>query len=187
MHGKKVHPLPDTPFTKAVLKHVEVVAHKIATKYHRNKDEEEDIRSQFVERLMRAFPKYNPELSSYYTFAQQVVDRERGHVEYRLNRDHLRRMNTVSLYEPVNDDDDDPLLLIDTIEDVYYNPDRMRERIHLHLVFESVSRLTGEVMLMYMAGSSWTEITEHFGIPPEIFFRKTKPAVIEEFRTAYLK
>ena len=69
MHGKKVHPLPDAPFTKAVLKHVEVVAHKIATKYHRNKDEEEDIRSQFVERLMRAFPKYNPELSSYYTFA----------------------------------------------------------------------------------------------------------------------
>ena len=42
MHGKKVHPLPDTPFTKAVLKHMEVVAHKIATKYHRSKDDEED-------------------------------------------------------------------------------------------------------------------------------------------------
>lgn len=121
MPGVNAHPVLDTPFTDDVLNHVNAVAHKLARKYNRNMQDEEDIRSQLIERLMKAFPKYNPELSCYYTFAQRVVDCERGHVERKLNQRYREERDTVSLYDRFDSTKDDKSRWIGIIKSPYGN------------------------------------------------------------------
>lgn len=185
MPGVNAHPVPDTPFTDDVLNHINAVAHKLARKYNRNMQDEEDIRSQLIERLMKAFPKYNPELSCYYTFAQRVVDCERGHVERKLNQRYREERDTVSLYDRVDSTKDDKSRWIDIIKSPYGNMEIEMNKIDVRDVVDSLSPRDRWIALRFAEGYAWTEIAEEMGISVAEFFKKVKPVFLKNLRQAY--
>lgn len=185
MPGVISHPVLDTPFTDDVLNHINAVAHKLARKYNRNIQDEEDIRSQLIERLMKAFPKYNPELSCYYTFAQRVVDCERGHVERKLNQRYREDRDTVSLYDRVDSTKDDKSRWIDVIKSPYGNMEVERNKIDIWDTVDVLGPRDRWIASRFAEGYAWTEIAEEMRIPVAEFFKKVKPIFLKNLRQAY--
>lgn len=185
MSGVVTHPVPDTPFTDDVLKHITAVAHKLARKYNRNVQDEEDIRSQFIERLMKAFPKYDPKLSCYYTFAQRVVDCERGHVERKLNQRYREESVTVSLYDRADRRRDDKSRWIDILKSPYGNMEVDLNKIDLCDTVDALDPVGRAIANRYKEGYSWSEIAEEMNLSVPDFFKKVKPLFLKNLRRAY--
>ena len=130
----------------------------------------EDIVQEGMIGLFKAFRDFKPDkLASFHAFAELCVTRQIiTAIKTATRQKHIPLNNYVSLNRPIYDEDSDRTLLDVITEEVPSNPEEMlinREDLSVieGRIGQMLSDLEKEVLVRYMEGKSYVEISEEMG------------------------
>lgn len=160
------------PIPEEVRKHIEATARAMIGHSNLTQDDFQDICQEISMAVLKAISGYNPEICSYYTYAQAVIKNTRNRI-FRYRMRHELDVPMLSLDEKIKSDEDGDI----TIFDVYCNQlsesEARREEV-LAEVRQTVSGFTGvqqKICILIMQGYPHHEIRKMLQLPETTYFR----------------
>lgn len=160
------------PIPEEVRKHIEATASAMIGHSNLRQDDFQDICQEISMAVVKAASNHNPEICSYYTYAQAVIKNTRNRI-FRYRMRHELDVPMLSLDKKIKSDDDGDL----TVFDEYCNhlsESEERRKETLAEVRETVSRFTGvpqKICILIMQGYTHHEIRKMLQLPETTYFR----------------
>lgn len=159
------------PIPEEVRKHIEATARAMIGHGNLTQDDFQDICQEISMAVLKAISGYNPDVCSYYTYAQAVIKNTRNRI-FRYRMRHELDVPMLSLDEKIKSDEDGDI----TIFDVYCNQlsesENRREEV-LAEVREIVAHLPEkqrQICILIMDGYSLQEILNKLNITKTTYY-----------------
>ena len=159
------------PIPEEVRKHIEATARAMIGHSNLTQDDFQDICQEISMAVLKAISGYNPEICSYYTYAQAVIKNTRNRI-FRYRMRHELDVPMLSLDEKIKSDEDGDI----TIFDVYCNQlseSKARREEVLAEVREIVAHLPEkqrQICILIMDGYSLQEILNKLNITKTTYY-----------------
>ena len=160
------------PIPEEVRKHIEATARAMIGHSNLTQDDFQDICQEISIAVVKAAPNYNPEICSYYTYAQAVIKNTRNRI-FRYRMRHELDVPMLSLDEKIKSDDDGDITVFDVYCNNFSESEERRKEV-LAEVQEIVSHLPEkqrQICILIMDGYDLHEILAKLNMPRPTYYR----------------
>ena len=176
---RKVNPIPATPLTEEVVAHIQAVAKKLIKSSCFSEPDFDDICQELSMAVILAFDNYDPQKSSYYTFAQGVIRTARLNL-YHWYKDRCGlTLDAVSIEDMPNSGSG-------LIDENAVSPDEIIEKCELieqvRAILPTLSLFHQDICRKLMTGVSVSEIAADLNMTRSQFYHRVLPELQKIFK-----